>query len=1131
MVPVTRFTFVGLNMKNKISASFPRGKLFLIFLVLFISLSIVLYVTYQYKPFDLKPFYIGIPTLSMIALLGIYFYPIKNKFSQKQQQKEFKPQTSSVVLNIKTNNFSLLCDEIIQSLRRQYGTFWHSKVSIQLLIGSHSAVEKLAPNLTQEIWQECDGTLLIYGGDIGRNSMDASVDTERLDTLKQLRRRRPLDGIIWVTENNVSSVPLDNRIGFINLNTATADIAGRYLHHLFQALGWRAPVWMWSVSDNKAIAAENMPSVLCLTEPNISPDTLSPTLLTLLSGLNTQGTQALLQHPEHTYLLTLAQYLKSGGSEQLAATLTPLFSRTRALPIAGIAFSTPVITVGNQRVNHSWQPDSRWHSWLGIQAELAPELKPAALGLNGKRVLQYSTATIMALWGIGMITAYIANRQLINQSMHNAQVAINPQLSESERLNAQYNFQQILGLLDHREHTYVPLWLRFGLNQNNALLAQLWPVYQQSLLPLLRDNLLQELIQQLQAFAQLPPESTERAEASPRAYQALKAYLMMSTPERMDPRFFIDATLGNNPQQTGEWQTIGRELLMFYAQQLPQHPAWAITPNRSLISSSRTLLIRQIGQRSGESAMYQKILQQAKYNYADLTLNEMVAETDVNFLFSTEQFIPGIFTRKAWEESIEPAIKQAVEARRDEIDWVLSDSQKSIDSEISPEQLKQRLTDRYFSDFSGSWLNFLNSLQWRKTENLSDTIDQLTLMSDVRQSPVIALMNTLSYQGKTGRQQEKLTDSFVNSAKELINKEKKPTISQKAEFTGPLEDVFGPILNFTAPQSSTANNDNLSLQTYLTRVTRVRLKLQQVMNAPDPQAMSQALAQSVFEGKTVDLSETRDYGSLIAAGLGQEWHSFGETLLVEPMTQAWQQLLMPTAEGINNEWQNAIVNEWNSAFGGRYPFKNTQSEVSLPLMAQYLRPDNGRIQRFLETRLQGVLRKEGNRWVPNSTHSQGLRFNPEFLTALDTLSALGDIAFANGEARLYFEMRPATSKNVMQTILVIDKQKLIYDNQSPEWQRFVWPADTIASGASLSWMTTTSGTRLYADYRGVWGIIRLLESATLAPYAGSTSSYTVSWQTFGGNTLSYVLRTEVGNGPLALLKLRNFVLPKKIFLD
>ncbi|HGN1022887.1 TPA: type VI secretion protein VasK, partial [Proteus mirabilis] len=195
----------------------------------------------------------------------------------------------------------------------------------------------------------------------------------------------------------------------------------------------------------------------------------------------------------------------------------------------------------------------------------------------------------------------------------------------------------------------------------------------------------------------------------------------------------------------------------------------------------------------------------------------------------------------------------------------------------------------------------------RETQSLSDTIDQLTLMSDIRQSPIIALMNSLSYQGKTGRQQEKLADSFVNSAKDLLNKEQQPVISQKATFTGPLEPVFAPILAFTDPQSSAQNGDTLSLQAYLTRVTRVRLKLQQVVNAPDPQAMSQALARSVFEGKTVDLSETRDYGSLIAASFGQEWQGFGQTLLVQPMSQAWQQLLAPTSQGINTQWRNAVV--------------------------------------------------------------------------------------------------------------------------------------------------------------------------------------------------------------------------------
>ncbi len=44
-------------------------------------------------------------------------------------------------------------------------------------------------------------------------------------------------------------------------------------------------------------------------------------------------------------------------------------------------------------------------------------------------------------------------------------------------------------------------------------------------------------------------------------------------------------------------------------------------------------------------------------------------------------------------------------------------------------------------------------------------------------------------------------------------------------------------------------DSSLSLQTYLTRITRVRLRLQQVANASDPLEMMQTLAQTVFQGK------------------------------------------------------------------------------------------------------------------------------------------------------------------------------------------------------------------------------------------------------------------------------------------
>jgi type VI secretion system protein ImpL len=59
----------------------------------------------------------------------------------------------------------------------------------------------------------------------------------------------------------------------------------------------------------------------------------------------------------------------------------------------------------------------------------------------------------------------------------------------------------------------------------------------------------------------------------------------------------------------------------------------------------------------------------------------------------------------------------------------------------------------------------------------------------------------------------------------------------------------------------------------------VRLRLQQVASASDPQAMMQTLAQTVFQGKSVDLTDTQQYGSLISASLGEEWSGFGSRCL------------------------------------------------------------------------------------------------------------------------------------------------------------------------------------------------------------------------------------------------------------
>ncbi|MDO2832591.1 hypothetical protein Q2V63_29305, partial [Escherichia coli] len=55
----------------------------------------------------------------------------------------------------------------------------------------------------------------------------------------------------------------------------------------------------------------------------------------------------------------------------------------------------------------------------------------------------------------------------------------------------------------------------------------------------------------------------------------------------------------------------------------------------------------------------------------------------------------------------------------------------------------------------------------------------------------------------------------------------------------------------------------------------------------------------------------------------------------------WQQVLTPAAESLNTRWRTAVVDGWNNAFSGRYPFKNVSSDASLPLLAYSALFDHG----------------------------------------------------------------------------------------------------------------------------------------------------------------------------------------------
>ena len=1019
-------------------------------------------------------------------------------------------------------------------LKRRYTLLWQRKVQLLLVTGDEAAIEQLVPGLQENQWLEGSRTVLIYGG-----SLTAEPDREKYTALRKLRRGRPLDGIVRVMPAS------------LNLTPQISDSDLRGLEKISELLRYSAPVWLWQLCDSAWSQTKRPEQAVGARFPlRAKPDDITRQLELMLPVLRMQGLSQVAENNGHDFLLRLGLRLKDGGIARWAQQLVPwLFDSQQRVPLRGLMFSLP----GDKTADTSeraaapasadaekYVPESQRHSltlpvtWQGIVDDCA-RIRGRRVGMAWEQTLAWTLMAIIGVWGVGTLLSFAVNRMQIVSVAEQAHALVEHPSVSDYQLTALHTLRNDAGRLLHRVREGAPWYQRFGLDHNPQLLNAMLPWYGVVNNRLIRDPANVALTQKLSALANSAPNSDQRAQLAKPGYDQLKAWLMMARPDKADGAFYAQTMKVVQPTRigisTGLWQSLSPDLWAFYISELPKQPQWQSTPNTQLVSQSRQVLLQQIGHRNAESTLYENMLKSVRRNFADVSLEDMTSGTDARRLFITEEVVPGMFTRQAWEGGIQQAIEKAASSRRDEIDWVLSDSRKAVSSDLSPEALKARLTQRYFTDFAGSWLSFLNSLRLNPANNIADVTDQLTLMSDVRQSPLIALMNTLAWQGQTGQQSEGLSDSLIKSAKDLVGGKDKPVIDQSASGPqGPLDETFGPLLQLLGKNTSSnvmSADNSLSLQTYLTRITRVRLRLQQVASASDPQEMMQTLAQTVFQGKSVDLTDTQQYGSLISASLGEEWSGFGNTMFVQPLTQAWETVLQPSAASLNDKWSRSVAANWHTAFDARFPFAASKSDASLPMLAEFVRKDSGRIDRFLTTELSGVLHKEGSQWVPDKVNSQGLSFNPAFLRAINQLSQLSDILFTDGSQGISFELQARPASQVVETQLTIDGQKLHYFNQMADWQSFRWPGETYKPGTMLTWTSTSAGARLFGDYSGTWGFIRWLEQGKRQQL--DRSQWMMSFTAPDGRILQWVLRSQLGKGPLTLLDLRGFTLPDQIF--
>ncbi|MWN90841.1 hypothetical protein GQ597_09030 [Gilliamella sp. Pra-s65] len=1063
----------------------------------------------------------------MLLLLGFIFLPVivtmgyKLWTKEKSEHEQLNPEKNKKSKQPKIVPFTEFL-EIEKQCKYRLGIFWRYKVCKCLVLGQPSDVERLFPHLLKDQWQFSDNTLMIYGGDI-----QDDPNTLWLQALKSHFSRilpffsKPLNAVIWVTSKHYLD---DNRQQKLLLEKAVLKLQARN-----KILKWSSPLYLVAGQQSEWDQTGRIEQSTGLLFTELNQETMESVVVSLnqlAKDCCQRGVRQVKDNTNYSFLLKLSQDLVKGDIKNIKCYLISLISFPYSPNVRGLFFLPHQSKINEEMptFEHSLVMTPTWQS---IRNDANSQFGQR-MGVQWDIWSCYALLSLMVVMCMALCTSYFRNASLIDDSVELVKLADDSIKQDYiSQLQIQHKLQQHLEQLLYRQQHGAPLLYRFGLNHNDELLKRMWLTYRATNSRNIATPFHKIMTDYLTLLTELAPNDPRRLKLVDSAYDVLKAYLMMGHPDKSDGFYLSQfaTTKWRSPEgvSDGDWQKLMPDLVRFWGEMLNLHPDWALSSDTRLVKDVRQILINKVGVQNTVNTLYKEMIQRASQHYENQNLNQLLEGLDSQMLFSTDTEIPGVYTRKAWDDTIKDEIEEVAKNRKEQIDWVLSDGESDLTASISSDMLKKQLTDRYFSEYGAAWLLFLNTIQWHSSDNVSDVIEQLTLLADTRQSPLIALINVVKYQSEVAYSGDGLSDNLIRSAQELIGNKSKTGLPINNEASGPLTATFSPV-------TSLLNNNNtngLSLQTYLLRITQVRLKLQNIANSADPQAMMQGLAKSVFKGTSVDLTETRDYGNLIAANLGEEWSGFGYSLFKKPLEQSWQVVLIPAANRFNELWQNYIVSQWEQSFAGRYPFKNSDNEASLAELARFLRADTGIVDNFIANELNGVLEKKGGSWIVNSVNAQGLNFSPKFLDALKLFNDLSVELLTTGDAALSFELMPRSGNKITRTELVINKQKIDYFNQSPTWQRFNWPGDGYSPYSQLSWSGDAAGLKLYQYYSGDWAWIRLLESAYVKRL--DSSRYELIWNAPDQRKLKFILRTQLGGGPLTLLKLRNFTLPKTVF--
>lgn len=662
-----------------------------------------------------------------------------------------------------------------------------------------------------------------------------------------------------------------------------------------------------------------------------------------------------------------------------------------------------------------------------------------------------------------------------------------------------------------------PIYLRFGMYSGNDIAPYLHTIYFDSIEQRFKKPTVAALERDLRNFAAGTPSATvpnpsaaatnvsasgqtaSQEDILGRHYDLLKAYLMLSDASRVEPTF-LASTLEDYWKKSSppDMEIVSLQQLDFFSRQLTREDAPHIKVDDQLVSQVR----RKLQAYPPINRFYKRITTEINAKASPVSIDSILQGTGRGVLLGTYT-VPGSYTVDGYRNYMKAAIETAAQEISKE-DWVMGAAASNAQTQATD---ISKLQSMYFRDYTDQWRKFLTSTSVQQFKSRDDAIEALKVLSSTDSPMERVMMEVARNTNLSAKPEAKGWWAWIKSWF---------TSSSSTDTGGntEVEKEFAPLFRFVASDSKQTSSPMSQYRAELRRV------LEQLQNTTQDQLTQTSKALLTGQDNIGLQKAEQSVGALLEA-FKTAAAADAAGLLNQPLGNLRAMLYGGGIADIERAWREQIYPVAHRLESG-YPFTGA-GESSVTDLARFLNPTNGQFTTFFNSSLATSFDDVDGQW---RLKPQGVfKFSDEFVAYLNSARRLREALFptngAQPEVSYEVTLQPVQDMDV---VINIDGTPVETRGTSAQSSKFIWPARSGASGATIT-VTPGNGQQIPPKtFPGEWGLFKMIDAGGGASGAGQ---FNLSWNV-GGVPVRATLRPSSANNPFQRSLFTNMHAPQNV---